>query len=169
MDTSINAQRLSLDTRDGVLDLHIDPVHCQVCLSADLTTSQVCDLVDRLEAPAPVYDRLAHEAADAVRSWDTFDVYRLADMLYSLSEYAQRCQKTIADYVSVDQIPSATVPDGCGTIPGLVAADMLGWCLVCPSDRLGDAVMVQLSRLLHRHQEREDEEVEEVEEYIEDV
>jgi hypothetical protein len=167
MDISLDARRLSLDTRDGVLDLHIDPVLQRVCLSADLTTSQVCDLVDRLEAPA--YDRLANETAAAVRDWDTFDVYQLVNMLYALSEYAQRCQKTIADYVSVDQIPSATVPDGCGTIPGLVAADMLGWCLVCPSDRLGDAVMVQLSRLLHRHQEREDEEVEEVEEYIEDV
>ncbi|MFA5409730.1 MAG: hypothetical protein WC343_13245, partial [Bacilli bacterium] len=87
--------------------------------------------IDR-EAYLDVLDRAARIVAREVRSWDTEDVARLVELLTQLDEIGDRAARRAGaeDYVRMDALPSAPIPEGVDTAYPVWAVDKQGMALV---------------------------------------
>jgi len=79
-----------------------------------------------------VLDRAARIIAREVRAWDTEDVSRLVELLTKLDETADRADRKAEDYVRMDSLPSAPIPEGVDTAYPVWAVDKHGMALVGP-------------------------------------
>lgn len=79
-----------------------------------------------------VLDRAARIIAREVRAWDTEDISDLVELLTKLDETAARADLRAEDYVRVDSLPSAPIPEGVDTGYPVWAVDKRGMALVGP-------------------------------------
>ena len=81
-----------------------------------------------------VLDRAARIIAREVRAWDTEDVSRLVELLAKLDEIVDRAdgRVEVQDYVRMDRLPSAPIPEGVDTAYPVWAVDKRGMALVGP-------------------------------------
>lgn len=79
-----------------------------------------------------VLDRAARIIAREIRAWDTEDVVRLVELLTKLDETADRADRKAEDYVRMDALPSAPIPEGVDTAYPVWAVDKQGMALVGP-------------------------------------
>ena len=81
-----------------------------------------------------VLDRAARIIAREVRAWDTEDVARLVELLARLDEIVDRADGRVElqDYVRMDWLPSAPIPEGVDTAYPVWAVDKQGMALVGP-------------------------------------
>jgi len=77
-----------------------------------------------------VLDRAARIVAREVRGWDTEDVARLVELLTRLDEITDRADRRAEDYVRLDALPSAPIPEGVDTAYPVWAVDKHGLALV---------------------------------------
>lgn len=77
-----------------------------------------------------ILDRAARIIAREVRAWDTEDVARLVELLTKLDETADRADRRADDYVRMDALPSAPIPEGVDTSYPVWAVDKRGQALV---------------------------------------
>jgi hypothetical protein len=77
-----------------------------------------------------VLDRAARIIAREVRAWDTEDVARLVELLTKLDETADRADRRADDYVRMDALPSAPIPEEVDTSYPVWAVDKRGQALV---------------------------------------
>ncbi len=79
-----------------------------------------------------ILDRAARIIAREIRAWDTEDISRLVEMLTKLDEIADRAGLKAEDYVWMDSLPSAPIPEGVDTGYPVWAVDQMGMALVGP-------------------------------------
>lgn len=79
-----------------------------------------------------VLDRAARIIAREIRAWDTEDISRLVELLTRLDETADRAGRKAEDYVWMDSLPSAPIPEGVDTAYPVWAVDKHGMALVGP-------------------------------------
>ena len=79
-----------------------------------------------------ILDRAARIIAREVRAWDTDDVSRLVELLTKLDETTDRADRKAEDYVRMDSLPSAPIPEGVDTAYPVWAVDKRGMALVGP-------------------------------------
>ena len=79
-----------------------------------------------------ILDRAARIIAREVRAWDTDDVSRLVELLTKLDETTDRADRKVEDYVRMDSLPSAPIPEGVDTAYPVWAVDKRGMALVGP-------------------------------------
>jgi hypothetical protein len=79
-----------------------------------------------------ILDRAARIIAREVRAWDTEDVSRLVELLTKLDETTDRADRKAEDYVRMDSLPSAPIPEGVDTGYPVWAVDKRGMALVGP-------------------------------------
>ena len=79
-----------------------------------------------------VLDRAARIIAREIRAWDTEDISRLVELLTRLDEIANRGDQSAEDYVRMDALPSAPIPEGVDTAYPVWAVDKQGMALVGP-------------------------------------
>lgn len=79
-----------------------------------------------------ILDRAARIIAWEVRAWDTEDVTRLVELLTRLDEITDRADRRAEDYVRMDSLPSAPIPEGVDTAYPVWAVDQRGQALVGP-------------------------------------
>lgn len=79
-----------------------------------------------------VLDRAARIVAREIRAWDTEDIYRLMELLTKLGEIVDRADWEVQDYVRMDWLPSAPIPEGVDTAYPVWAVDKRGMALVGP-------------------------------------
>ena len=86
--------------------------------------------IDRI-AYLEILDRAARIIAREIRAWDTEDISRLVEMLTKLDEIADRAGRKAEDYVRMDSLPSAPIPE---EVMGYLvwAVDKRGMALVGP-------------------------------------
>jgi hypothetical protein len=77
-----------------------------------------------------ILDRAARVIAREVRAWDTEDVSRLVELLTRLDEITDRADRKAEDYVRMDSLPSAPIPEGVDTAYPVWAVDKQGQALV---------------------------------------
>jgi hypothetical protein len=85
--------------------------------------------VDRA-AYREVLDRAARIIAREVRAWDTEDVSRLVELLTKLDDITGRADQRAEDYVRLDSLPSAPIPEGLDAGYPVWAVDRRGQALV---------------------------------------
>ena len=78
-----------------------------------------------------VLDRAARIIAREIRAWDTEDISLLVDLLKKLDVIADRVGRKAEDYVRMDSIPSAPIPEEVMGYP-VWAVDQMGMALVGP-------------------------------------
>ena len=79
-----------------------------------------------------VLDRAARIIAREIRAWDTEDISWLVELLTKLDETADRADRKAEDYVRMDSLPSAPIPEGVDTAYPVWAVDKQGMALVGP-------------------------------------
>ena len=81
-----------------------------------------------------VLDRAARIIAREIRAWDTEDISRLVELLTRLDEIVDRADGRVGaeDYVRMDALPSAPIPEGVDTAYPVWAVDKQGMALVGP-------------------------------------
>jgi len=79
-----------------------------------------------------ILDRAARIIAREIRAWDTEDVSWLVELLTRLDEIANRGDQSAEDYVRMDALPSAPIPEGIDTAYPVWAVDKQGMALVGP-------------------------------------
>ena len=81
-----------------------------------------------------VLDRAARIIAREIRAWDTEDISRLVELLTRLDEIGDRADGRVGaeDYVRMDALPSAPIPEGVDTAYPVWAVDQQGMALVGP-------------------------------------
>ena len=79
-----------------------------------------------------ILDRAARIIAREIRAWDTEDIYRLMELLTKLGEIVDRAGQEVEDYVRMDSLPSAPIPEGVDTAYPVWAIDKRGMALVGP-------------------------------------
>lgn len=79
-----------------------------------------------------VLDRAARIIAREIRAWDTEDVARLVELLTRLDAIGDRADRKAEDYVRMDSLPSAPIPEGVDTAYPVWAVDKHGQALVGP-------------------------------------
>lgn len=79
-----------------------------------------------------ILDRAAWIIAREVRAWDTEDMFRLVELLTKLDETTDRADRRAEDYVRMDALPSAPIPEGVDTAYPVWAVDKQGMALVGP-------------------------------------
>jgi len=79
-----------------------------------------------------ILDRAARIIAREIRAWDTEDISRLVEMLTKLDEIADRAGRKAEDYVRMEALPSAPIPEGVDTAYPVWAVDQQGMALVGP-------------------------------------
>jgi len=79
-----------------------------------------------------VLDRAARIIAREIRAWDTEDIYRLMELLAKLDEIVDRAGRKAEDYVRMEALPSAPIPEGVDTAYPVWAVDKRGMALVGP-------------------------------------
>ena len=89
--------------------------------------------IDRV-AYLEILDRAARIIAREIRAWDTEDISRLVEMLTKLDEIVDRAdgRAELQDYVRMDALPSAPIPEGVDTAYPVWAVDKRGMALVGP-------------------------------------
>ena len=115
-----------------------DPTEHLPSLTAATTVSEGDDYDEALftlegidrGAYLEVLDRAARIIAREVRAWDTEDVARLVELLTRLDETADRADRGAGDYVQMDALPSAPIPEGVDTSYPVWAVDQRGQALV---------------------------------------
>jgi len=78
-----------------------------------------------------ILDRAARIIAREIRAWDTEDISQLVEMLTKLDEIADRADRKAEDYVRMDSLPSAPIPEEVVGYP-VWAVDKRGMALVGP-------------------------------------
>ncbi len=91
----------------------------------------VLEGIDRA-AYLEVLDRAARIIAREIRAWDTEYISRLVELLTRLDEIANRGDQSAEDYVRMDALPSAPIPEGVDTAYPVWAVDKRGMALVGP-------------------------------------
>ena len=79
-----------------------------------------------------ILDRAARIIAREIRAWDTEYISRLVELLTRLDEIANRGDQSAEDYVRMDALPSAPIPEGVDTAYPVWAVDQMGMALVGP-------------------------------------
>jgi len=79
-----------------------------------------------------ILDRAARIIAREIRAWDTEDISWLVELLTRLDEIANRGDQSAEDYVRMDSLPSAPIPEGVDTAYPVWAVDQMGMALVGP-------------------------------------
>jgi len=81
-----------------------------------------------------VLDRAARIIAREIRAWDTEDISELVELLTRLDEIVDRGDGRVElqDYVRMDALPSAPIPEGIDTAYPVWAVDKQGMALVGP-------------------------------------
>ncbi len=81
-----------------------------------------------------VLDRAARIIAREIRAWDTEDISRLVELLARLDEIVDRAdgRVEVQDYVRMEALPSAPIPEGVDTAYPVWAVDKRGMALVGP-------------------------------------
>ena len=79
-----------------------------------------------------VLDLAARIIAREIRAWDTEDISWLVELLTKLDETADRADRKAEDYVRMDSLPSAPIPEGVDTAYPVWAVDKQGMALVGP-------------------------------------
>ena len=79
-----------------------------------------------------VLDRAARIIAREVRAWDTEDISELVGLLTRLDAIGDRADRKAEDYVRMDSLPSAPIPEGVDTAYPVWAVDKRGMALVGP-------------------------------------
>jgi hypothetical protein len=81
-----------------------------------------------------VLDRAARIIAREIRAWDTEDISRLVELLAKLDEIVDRAdgRVEVQDYVRMEALPSAPIPEGVDTAYPVWAVDKRGMALVGP-------------------------------------
>ena len=79
-----------------------------------------------------ILDRAARIIAREIRAWDTEYISRLVELLTRLDEIANRGDQSAEDYVRMDALPSAPIPEGVDTAYPVWAVDKQGMALVGP-------------------------------------
>lgn len=81
-----------------------------------------------------VLDRAARIIAQEVRAWDTEDISDLVGLLTRLDGIGERADRRVGaeDYVQMDALPSAPIPEGVDTAYPVWAVDKRGMALVGP-------------------------------------
>jgi len=81
-----------------------------------------------------VLDRAARIIAREIRAWDTEDVSQLVELLTKLDEIVDRADGRVGvdDYVRMELLPSAPIPEGVDTAYPVWAVDRHGMALVGP-------------------------------------
>src|SRR5690606_19220871 len=79
-----------------------------------------------------VLDRAARIIAREIRAWDTEDISELVELLTKLDEIVDRAGRKAEDYVRMDSLPSAPIPEGVDTGYPVWAVDQMGMALVGP-------------------------------------
>jgi hypothetical protein len=81
-----------------------------------------------------VLDRAARIIAREIRAWDTEDISELVELLTKLDEIVDRADGRVElqDYVRMDWLPSAPIPEGVDTAYPVWAVDKQGMALVGP-------------------------------------
>lgn len=87
--------------------------------------------IDRSEY-LEILDRAARIVAREIRAWDTEDVARLVELLTLLDDITDRADRRADDYVRMDSLPSAPIPEGIDTGYPVWAVDTRGMALVGP-------------------------------------
>lgn len=87
--------------------------------------------IDRSEY-LEILDRAARIVAREIRAWDTEDVARLVELLALLDDITDRADRRADDYVRMDSVPSAPIPEGIDTGYPVWAIDKRGMALVGP-------------------------------------
>lgn len=77
-----------------------------------------------------VLDRAARIIAREVRAWDTEDISELVGLLTRLDAIGDRADRRAEDYVRMDALPSAPIPEGVDTSYPVWAVDKQGMALV---------------------------------------
>jgi len=79
-----------------------------------------------------VLDRAARIIAREVRAWDTEDISELVELLARLDAIGDRADRRVGaeDYVRMDALPSAPIPEGVDTSYPVWAVDKRGMALV---------------------------------------
>ena len=78
-----------------------------------------------------ILDRAARIIAREIRAWDTEDISLLVDLLKKLDVIADRAGRKAEDYVRMDSLPSAPIPEEVMGYP-VWAVDKRGMALVGP-------------------------------------
>ena len=78
-----------------------------------------------------ILDRAARIIAREIRAWDTEDISLLVDLLKKLDVIADRAGRKAEDYVRMDSLPSAPIPEEVVGYP-VWAVDQMGMALVGP-------------------------------------
>ena len=79
-----------------------------------------------------VLDRAARIIAQEVRAWDTEDISELVGLLTRLDAIGDRADRKAEDYVRMDALPSAPIPEGVDVGYPVWAVDKRGMALVGP-------------------------------------
>ena len=81
-----------------------------------------------------ILDRAARIIAREIRAWDTEDISELVELLTRLDEIVDRAdgRVEVQDYVRMDALPSAPIPEGVDTAYPVWAVDKRGMALVGP-------------------------------------
>jgi len=78
-----------------------------------------------------ILDRAARIIAREIRAWDTEDISQLVEMFTKLDEIADRADRKAEDYVRMNSLPSAPIPEEVVGYP-VWAVDKRGMALVGP-------------------------------------
>jgi hypothetical protein len=78
-----------------------------------------------------ILDRAARIIAREIRAWDTEDISQMVEMLTKLDEIADRADRKAEDYVRMNSLPSAPIPEEVVGYP-VWAVDQKGMALVGP-------------------------------------
>ncbi len=119
---------------DGEPTEHLSPLTAATTIWIDDDYDEALYTLEGINrwAYLEVLDRAARIIAREVRAWDTEDISDLVELLTKLDETAARADLRAEDYVRVDSLPSAPIPEGVDTGYPVWAVDKHGQALVGP-------------------------------------
>ncbi len=101
-----------------------------------------------------ILDRAARIIAREVRAWDTEDISELVGLLTRLDAIGDRADRRVGaeDYIRMDALPSAPIPEGVDTAYPVWAVDKQGMALVGPgADEVKSVEEVRAACEEHAH------------------
>jgi len=121
---------------DGEPTEHLSPLTAATTIWIDDDYDETLYALEGIDrwAYLEVLDRAARIIAREIRAWDTEDVSRLVELLARLDEIVDRAdgRVEVQDYVRMESLPSAPIPEGVDTAYPVWAVDRHGMALVGP-------------------------------------
>lgn len=115
---------------------HLEPIPSSAMVRVEDDYDEALFALEGIDRSAylEVLDRAARIIAQEVRAWDTEDISDLVGLLTRLDAIGDRADRRVGaeDYVRMDALPSAPIPEGVDTAYPVWAVDKRGMALVGP-------------------------------------